>query len=255
MAWTPIPAHARVEASHIARLVDHIDDDRFDEILLGILQEKGPAAEVNGFHYAARDSDPLPLGWYGRPHGTANRVDRYARGYHRLDPTLHSLPILEGQETTLVDVLRADRIGDATYRQTCFENPAFSQKISVAHAAAGEEWTILNVYLGDQGVGQDTIRQLAAFGSIAAPFLRRRGHGTRSRYERVDERLARRLRSRFPVLTERETRVCALTMIGKTSGEIALALGIRAGTVITYRRRAYERLGISSAASLVAEFL
>ena len=43
-----------------------------------------------------------------------------------------------------------------------------------------------------------------------------------------------------------------MTMIGKSPGEIAAALGIRQGTVITYRRRAYGRLGISMAASLDA---
>jgi DNA-binding CsgD family transcriptional regulator len=259
MAWTSISARAQVDASHIARLVDHVDDDRFDEILLGILQEKGPAAEVNGFLYAPRDRDPRPVSWCGRPDGTASRVDRYARGYHRFDPTLHSLPDADGARATLVDVLRADRIGDATYRRTCFEKPAFSQKISVAHADAGGEWTILNMYLGQQGVGQDTVRRLATFGSLVAPFLRRRGRGrgfgAARPGEQVDERVGRWLQRRFPMLTERERSVCALTMIGKSSGEIATALGIGPASVLTYRRRAYQRLGISSAACLVAEML
>jgi DNA-binding CsgD family transcriptional regulator len=259
MAWKSIQARACVDAAHLAGLVDHVEDDRFDEILLGILQEKGPAAEVNGFLYAPRDRDPRPVSWCGRPAGTALRVDRYARGYHRLDPTLHSLPC-DASGMTLVDELAADRIGDAGYRRTCFEAPAFSRKISVAHAEAGGDWTILNIYLGQDGAGQDTVRQLAAFGSLVAPFLRRRGRDPgaarpcRDR-EPADERLGRRLASRFPTLTERERRVCALTMLGKTSGEIATALGIAPATVITYRRRAYGRLGVSSAASLIAEIL
>lgn len=255
MAWKSISARAQIDASHIAQLVDHVDDDRFDEVLLAILQEKGPASEVNGFLYAARDRDPRPVSWCGRPDGTAFRVDRYARGYHRLDPTLHSLPFATGRDATLVDVLMADRIGDAAYRRTCFESPAFSQKISVAHAGADGVWTILNVYLGERGVGQETVQRLAEFGSLVAPFLRRRGHGVVAQPRYAAERLAGKLERRFPMLTERERSVCALTMIGKSSGEIATALGIRPGTVITYRRRAYERLGVSSAASLVAEIL
>lgn len=256
MAWNSICAQACVDASHIARLVDHVEDDRFDETLLSILQERGPAAEVNGFLYTPRSRDPRPVSWCGRPAGTALRVDRYTRGYHRFDPTLHSLPNTDVQGATLVDELVPDTIGDATYRRTCFENPAFSRKISVAHADAGGEWTILNVYLDEQEVGQDTVRQLAAFGSLVAPFLRRRGRGVgAARFEPVDQRIGKKLQLRFPALTERERHVCALTMIGKTSGEIATALGIAPGTVITYRRRAYERLGVSSAASLVAEIL
>jgi DNA-binding CsgD family transcriptional regulator len=259
MAWKSIPASVRVDASHIVGLIDHLDDERFDEVLLGILQEKGPAAEVNGFLFAPRTRDPRPVSWCGRPAGTAQRVDRYARGYHRLDPTLHSLPRAGAPGATLVDELMADRIGDATYRQTCFEKPAFSRKISVAHADVGGEWTILNIYLGENGVGQDTIRRLAAFGSLAAPLVRRRGRmigaAGRDCDERVDQRVGKRLQCRFPMLTERERQVCALTMIGKTSGEIATTLGIKPATVITYRRRAYERLGVSSAASLLAEIL
>jgi DNA-binding CsgD family transcriptional regulator len=200
------------------------------------------------------------VAWCGRPRGTAERVDRYARRYHELDPTLHSLPASNHSGLTLVNVLMANRIGDATYRRTCFEQPAFSRKISVAHADARGEWAIVNMYLGQQGIGEHIVQQLAAFGTLVVPFLRLRGRTagpTRpdNAVERVDELIARKLRRRFPMLTEREAGVCALTMIGKTSGEIAIALGIRPGTVITYRRRAYERLGISSAASLLADIL
>lgn len=256
MAWTSIPTRGQAEAAHITRLVDHVDDDCFDEVLLGILQEKGPAIEVNGFLYAANDHKPRPVSWCGRPAGTAIRVDRYAGRYHRFDPTLRSLRQMHGRDATLVEVLRADRIDDVAYRRLCFENPAFSQKISVAHADALGEWTILNMYMSDPDVGHDTVRRMAAFGSLVAPFLRRRGRGlARGMGEPADERVGRRLQRRFPMLTERERSVCALTMIGKSSGEIASALGIRPGTVITYRRRAYERLGISSAASLVPEIL
>jgi DNA-binding CsgD family transcriptional regulator len=238
MTWTSIPASAQIDAMHIAQLVEHVDDERFDQALLGILQEKGPAVEVNGFLYAARDRDPRPVSWCGRPDGTALRVDRYARGH-----------------ATLVNVLMAERIGDAAYRRTCFESPAFSQKISVAHAGADGEWTILNIYLGERNVGQETVQRLAAFGSLVAPFLRRRGNGALVQPRHAADRVSRKLEGRFPTLTERERSVCALTMIGKSSGEIATALGIRPGTVITYRRRAYERLGVSSAAALVAEIL
>jgi DNA-binding CsgD family transcriptional regulator len=260
MAWKSICAGAYVDASQVARLVDQVDDDRFDETLLDILQEKGPAAEVNGFFYAPCNRDPRPVSWCGRPAGTALRVDRYASGYHRFDPTLHSLPLAHAPGLTLVDELRADTIGDGTYRRTCFEKPAFSRKISVAHGDAGGEWTVLNIYLGEHGVGEDTVERLAAFGSLVAPFLRRRGRRIGAmRPDRsdggADERVGQRLRLRFPTLTERERHVCALTMIGKSSGEIAAALGIKPATVITYRRRAYERLGVSSAASLVAEIL
>jgi DNA-binding CsgD family transcriptional regulator len=258
MAWKSISARAQVDASHLARLVDHVEDDCFDEVLLSVLQEKGPAVEISGFLYAPRKPHPRPVSWCGRPSGTAARVEQYARQYHRFDPTLHSLPDA-GSGRTFVDVLVAEDIADMSYRNICFEAPAFTRKISVAHAAAGGEWTVLNMYLGQECVGSDTLFRMASFGSLIAPFLRRRGRGPEvslaNDCERADERLCRKLRRRFPALTEREALVCALTMIGKTSEEIATALGIRPCTVITYRRRAYERLEVSSAAALVAAIL
>ena len=83
VTWKSIYARSQADAAHLAHLVDHVEDTRFDEILLGILQDKGPAAEVNGFLYASSNRDPRPVAWCGRPRGTAERVDRYARRYHQ----------------------------------------------------------------------------------------------------------------------------------------------------------------------------
>ena len=60
------------------------------------------------------------------------------------------------------------------------------------------------------------------------------------------EVLTRRLRQVMPHLTRRELDVCVGIMQGKSSEAIALALGISVNTVLTYRKRAYARLGISS---------
>jgi DNA-binding CsgD family transcriptional regulator len=50
----------------------------------------------------------------------------------------------------------------------------------------------------------------------------------------------------FADLTERERSVCARTMIGMTAEAIAIDLHIAPSTVLTYRRRAYERYRITN---------
>ncbi|MFA6031500.1 MAG: LuxR C-terminal-related transcriptional regulator [Myxococcota bacterium] len=50
-----------------------------------------------------------------------------------------------------------------------------------------------------------------------------------------------RLGSTFHSLTGRERAVCARTMVGMTAEAIGLDLGISPASVLTYRRRAYER--------------
>ena len=55
-----------------------------------------------------------------------------------------------------------------------------------------------------------------------------------------------RLERAAPGLSKRERDVCALVAAGLTSEGIALELGVGINTVLTYRKRAYARLGISS---------
>lgn len=51
-------------------------------------------------------------------------------------------------------------------------------------------------------------------------------------------------------LTQRELDVCARTLIGLTAEGIALDLNIKKTSVLTYRKRAYARLGVSSQTQL-----
>jgi DNA-binding CsgD family transcriptional regulator len=55
-----------------------------------------------------------------------------------------------------------------------------------------------------------------------------------------------RLRAVAPLLSPREVEVCVRIMLGVTSEGIGIDLGISRNTVLTYRKRAYARLKISS---------
>ena len=69
------------------------------------------------------------------------------------------------------------------------------------------------------------------------------------------EIVEQRLRRAFPALSAREAEVCALTMVGWSSPRIAARLGIASGSVLTFRRRAYTKTGVSSAGELVSFIL
>jgi len=53
-------------------------------------------------------------------------------------------------------------------------------------------------------------------------------------------------------LTRREREVCARAAVGMTVEATALDLGISRTTVLTYRQRAYARLGVTSPIELRA---
>jgi len=69
------------------------------------------------------------------------------------------------------------------------------------------------------------------------------------------QKIEQRLGSIFGCLTGRERAVCARTMVGMTAEAIALDLGISAASVLTYRRRAYERYRITHSNQFFLEMI
>lgn len=74
-------------------------------------------------------------------------------------------------------------------------------------------------------------------------------------YVALAEQIARRLGRHYPRLTNRERIVCGYTLAGYTAEGISLILGVGVSTIVTYRRRAYSRLGVSNANQLIAPLL
>ena len=64
--------------------------------------------------------------------------------------------------------------------------------------------------------------------------------------------LERRLQAHGSGLSSRERQVCARALLGRTIDATARELRIQKTSVITYRQRAYQKLGISRPADLLA---
>jgi DNA-binding CsgD family transcriptional regulator len=61
-----------------------------------------------------------------------------------------------------------------------------------------------------------------------------------------------RVRRTCPALTPRELDVLRGTLEGASAIEIAVQMGVKPASVVTYQKRAYARLGISSQRQLFA---
>jgi DNA-binding CsgD family transcriptional regulator len=79
--------------------------------------------------------------------------------------------------------------------------------------------------------------------------------GVRINYVALAEQIAGRLGRHYPRLTDRERIVCGYTLAGYTAEGISLILGVGVSTIVTYRRRAYSRLGVCNANQLIAPLL
>lgn len=176
----------------------------------------------------------------------------YLNGLYRFDPNL-SLPVPSG---VAFRHLRRDAIGHADYREACFERAGLLERLTVAAADEGQ-LVLLNLYrFGTSGpFTADQIAVMEGLSSfLAALALKHVGAlgmllRSRDRGDRIAA-LAARLHAREGRLTSRERDVLARVMLGVSSEGIALDLGIGLNTVLTYRKRAYARLGVTSQAEL-----
>lgn len=80
------------------------------------------------------------------------------------------------------------------------------------------------------------------------PFNRKRAVARTPSTQHVETRL----QHLFPRLTRREQQVCARATVGMSVEATALDLGIAKTSVMTYRKRSYQRLGITSVHELCA---
>jgi DNA-binding CsgD family transcriptional regulator len=97
------------------------------------------------------------------------------------------------------------------------------------------------------GYGKDVLERIASSADLVLALMSRHSFGvlppqkasSRKSYEDLIRRIA-------PQLTRREVEVCAGIALGLSSAAIGDTLGIGINTVLTYRKRAYARLNISS---------
>lgn len=246
MPASPAPADVIHDSR---RLLEAIGTSALPGVLLDAAERIAPAEEI--FAYEIGEGAPRPLGVCGRRADSGTRVERYTQCYHRFDPLLEEVG-RRAPRRPLVRRISAARIVDDDYRWECYEQPRFRAKLSIA-CPNPTGWTVTSLYLRVASFGGSE-PSVIAFAQLAATVLRAHG-GTLPLTQSQRPTLAARLGARFPTLTRREREVCAATIIGRSAEAIGGELGISVATVLTYRRRAYERLGISSAHELVPALL
>lgn len=212
------------------------------------------ADHLSLMRFAGRSLPPVieSAVWRGGEH-VAEVQRAYVGGLYRADPSL----TYAGNDVGVLH-LRRDAIADADYRRMCYVRSHLLERVTVvAPDAAG--LVLLNVYRREAAgpfAVRDlaTVRELAPFlAALAVKHVGMLGALLRSR-ERSDRitAAAARLYALNGGLTRRETDVLARTLIGMTSVGIALDLRISAHSVLTYRKRAYARLGVAGQAELFA---
>lgn len=158
-------------------------------------------------------------------------AQEYLDGWFRTDPLFARVMALQPGGLDLTAG------GDAVpedYRSRFFDRPGLEGKTAVLAAGARLRLTV-NFYWTGAPAGDPPL--LSLLGRLALLHFEAR---------LSDEPAA------LEVLSEREKAVCLGILAGRKAEQIAADLGVAPSSVITYRRRAYDKLGISSRGALFA---
>lgn len=260
MAWIEVPTTFEVDIGPLSALIDQIGTSDFDIGLLHYvnLVSCEPISEVAGY-VVDKDGTPEAAGWCGVRGDISARVAAYTSDLYKADPVLSNMPTQSAGDSFLVRcITRQDDLAQS-YRDMFFEAPGHQAEIAVLKRDR-DGWKLAKLFLEDAVCDPATILQIGKVGALIYAIGKRhalyadnslRGEARPQAEERVQQLLGR----RFPQLTPRENEVCALSILGKTTQSIADQLSISPTTVITYRQRAYDRLGVSNTSAMVAELI
>lgn len=182
------------------------------------------------------DAGNIPIG--------ADLGAAYAGQFHESDPNRDALFEGEGRAPIMLPAF-APRMYGARYRKIFFNDSGIVDKCATA-IWVDDTCFYVNFYrIAVQGRFSEAQRhRLEAIAPAIAASVAR--HFQES--AKPEQSLAALFATRAPLasLTPREQDVCRRILLGFSSEAISQALGISLHSTLTYRKRAYERLGISS---------
>jgi len=200
-------------------------------------------------------------------HATPMAQNAYIERYHHIDPNRKVLQARPAQQSSqlgkscMIARLERDQIKDHGYRQTCYIRPGLLDRYSIV-VRDSARLHCLNLYRFKTSghFRNHELKQLGRFAPILAALTAKQSMlvgtgGVKARVDQTREQVAQRLRALQIGLSKREIEVTTGILCGLTSEAIALDLGISLNTVLTYRKRAYAKAGVSSQNALFARCL
>ena len=205
-----------------------VGTEAFPRALLALVEQSG-ARQVMVF--ALDEGARCLLSWNFAAQSLGEALaESYLDGWHRKDPLRPMLARLSSGERRVLHIDPETRM-QAAYRERFFAAPGLSGKTAVL-VATPHHRLVVNLYEAGTRIDPDLadlIADLAArhFDSGARP-------------------------DPLAALSERERAVCEGILQGRKAEAIAGEMGLSAATVVTYRKRAYHKLGIASRGALFA---
>jgi DNA-binding CsgD family transcriptional regulator len=217
-----------------------------------VLSMTAGARRVYLFEATSRDSTTLQYS-FCEPE-VADLFPAYTRWYLGGDPVGDAFDAAPRYNDVALQRVRPADIANQSFRRVFFDNAGIVERISVIQRGH-DAWRGINVarHASDGRCSEEEIGSLIGLACLALPMLpfNRQRKAAESQPLTIAE-LEARFGDRCARLTKREREVCARAASGMSVEATALDLGIAKTSVLTYRQRAYQRLGVTSPFALCA---
>ena len=245
------PAGAQVSASLARLAVATVGSKRFAHALLVGVRSQFLFASYCSLFWINRDVGARVVdvaGLESESSGAASARRYEESKFYGLDPLF-----IDPASPSATGSLRLHSSSDIhvdAYRSNCYEVLGVHQRCSLVFPWRDNSWLALNFYRHrhDDTFSARELDGLRCAGELLGATVRRQMEVVHEP-EPPSARMSR-LFSHAD-LTSREEQVLTQALDGLSNKQIARQLGIEANTVITYRERAYRRLGIRRHADLV----
>jgi LuxR family transcriptional regulator, activator of tox operons len=229
--------------AQLARLIAVVGTPKFESEFFDVAHSALNCEHVTAFAAGSDDRPRVVLAANTGDEPVARPLaDKYMARYWDLDPANRTVPLCQKGESFALRIAPEIDINDDFYRHDCYTALQIVERFTLMQRR-GEDVYRLNFYAGPRGrFAAPMLDQLMESGDLLMSLVMKNDAASEAM---LPQTFTSRLRLVAPTIPQREAEVCTAIMLGMTSEAIALKLGISVNTVLTYRKRAYNRLNIS----------
>jgi DNA-binding CsgD family transcriptional regulator len=168
----------------------------------------------------------------------------YVKRHYQDDPNLDAM-FSSSVDDTLITYLNRETIPTMNYWLNCYDRAHILDRVSLLSRTANGLPFSVSFYGGvvSGSLGDAGRRALDAFLPMARALALRHIEIAQPAVSNWDDTLTY-VRLRFPSLSTRESEAITGALLNMTASQTAARLGIGTTSVITHRKRAYDRLGV-----------
>jgi DNA-binding CsgD family transcriptional regulator len=232
--------------ANLGRLIEVVGTPRFEDEIFATARSAFNCEHLSALSISDATSPRILMSATNGPQAIPHDIaEKYLIRYWDLDPANRTPPSVARNQSFGLRIVADEDITDARYRHECYTAYRLIERISIVRRNEAGHYR-LNFYAGGQRFADsDVDHMMSSADLLLALLVKHDATGFETTEERASASFRSRLRLISPKMPQRETEVCTAIMLGMTSEAIALKLGIRVNTVLTYRKRAYGRLNIS----------